>query len=98
MKKTILKNRIPVSLSLSPILEAEHFEPPKNQNKKRILTISLIAFLIALGMSFIAKGLVYLINFITNFSFYGNFSIGHSSPADNSLGIFVIFIPALGGI
>ncbi|MGZ4060565.1 MAG: chloride channel protein [Bacteroidia bacterium] len=97
-KNTILNNGIPISVSLDPVLEPENFEQINNQKKKRILTISLIAFLIAVGMCFISKFLVYLINLITNISFYGKFSIDHSSPANNSLGIFVIIIPAIGGI
>ncbi|MGZ4049281.1 MAG: chloride channel protein [Bacteroidia bacterium] len=97
-KNTILNNGIPISVSLDPVLERENFEQINNQKKKRILTISLIAFLIAVGMCFISKFLVYLINLITNISFYGKFSIDHSSPANNSLGIFVIIIPAIGGI
>ena len=97
-QSTILKTGIPVSISLSPILEAEHIEPLKNENKRRILIISCIALLIAISISFISKLLVYLIDLITNISFYGNFSIHHASPANNSLGLFVIFIPAIGGV
>jgi chloride channel protein, CIC family len=91
-------NRIPVSVSLDPTLEAEHIQPKTAQNKKRLLTISCLAILIAACISLIAKLLVYLINLITNISFHGNFSIAHSSPADNALGIWVIVVPAIGGI
>lgn len=99
MKETdLLKNGIPIAPSLNPTLEAEEFEPRKGENKKRLLTISSVAFLIALLVSFIAKFLIYLIDFFTNISFYGNFSFTHSTPATNSLGIFVIIIPAIGGI
>ncbi|MFA5298018.1 MAG: chloride channel protein [Lutibacter sp.] len=94
----LLNNGIPIAPSLNPTLEAENFEPRKGENKKRLLTISSIAFFIAVLVSFIAKFLIYLINFITNISFYGNFSLSHSTPATNSLGIFVVVIPAIGGI
>lgn len=99
MKKTdLLNNGIPIAPSLNPTLEAENFEPRQGENKKRLLTISSIAFLIAVLVSFIAKFLIYLIDFFTNISFYGNFSFSHSTPATNSLGIFVVIIPAIGGV
>lgn len=93
-----LTNGIPISPSLNPTLQAEHFEPRKGENKKRLLIISAIAFLVAALISAIAKFLIVLIDFITNISFYGNFSLTHTSPAGNSLGLWVIIIPAAGGI
>ena len=99
MKKTsILNSGIPIAPSLNPTLESEHIEPRKGEDKKRLLTISLIAFVVAIIVSFLAKFLIYLINLITNISFYGNFSIDHSTPAANNLGLFVILIPAIGGV
>jgi H+/Cl- antiporter ClcA len=89
---------IPISVSLNPTLEAENIKPKTTQNRKRLLFISALAVLVAVSISFIAKILIYLINLITNISFYGNFSIGDESPANNTLGIWVIFIPAIGGI
>jgi CIC family chloride channel protein len=62
-----------------------------------MLTIAFIAVIIAICISFIAKLLVYLIDIITNISFYSNFSIKPSSPADNTYGLFVILIPIIGG-
>lgn len=97
-KNTILSKGIPISISLSPILDAEKLEPPKVKNKKRLLFISTIALVIALTVSFIAKFLVLLIDLFTNIAFYGSFSIQHSDPANNSLGVFVIIIPTIGGI
>ncbi|MBK7979345.1 MAG: chloride channel protein [Ignavibacteriae bacterium] len=94
----LLNNGIPIAPSLTPTLLAENYEPRNNDNKKRLLTISYIAFLIAIIISIVAKFLVYLIDYFTNISFYGNFSFSHSSPVGNSLGIFVIFVPAIGGI
>lgn len=99
MKKTSLLNSgIPIAPSLNPTLESEHIEPRKGEDKKRLLTISFIAFVVAIFVSFLAKFLIYLINVITNISFYGNFSIEHSTPASNNLGLFVILIPAIGGV
>ncbi len=62
------------------------------------MIISGYAVLIAACISFIAKFLVHLIDFITNISFYGNFSVEHSSPAGNALGLWVIAVPAIGGV
>jgi len=98
MKTNILNNGIPISVSLNPTLESENFEPRKEENKKRLFTISLIASGIAVLVSIIAKLLVYLIDLFTNISFYGNFSGVHKSPADNTLGLFVIIVPAIGGV
>ena len=94
----ILNNGIPISISLNPVLEQAHFQARKPYDKKRIFTISALAVLIAVCISFIAKLLVYLIDLFTNISFYGNFSIEPSSPADNAYGLFVIVIPAIGGL
>ncbi|MEO6901463.1 MAG: chloride channel protein [Bacteroidia bacterium] len=96
--KNILNNGIPISVSLNPLLESENFQNKNPQNKKRLLTISALSILIAISISYIAKLLIHLINLITNISFYGVFSIAPSSPADNHLGLFVIIIPAVGGL
>lgn len=95
---TNLSDGIPISVSLNPALEIENFQPQKDENKKRLLIISSIALIIAVVVSFIAKVLVSLIDLLTNISFYGNFSFVHASPATNSLGIFVIIVPAVGGL
>ena len=93
-----MHNGIPISVSLDPTLEAENIHPRITKNKKRLLTVSFLAVLIAICVSFIAKFLVYLINLITNISFYGKLSLFHSSPADNALGLWVILVPAAGGV
>ncbi len=97
-KTNILNNGIPISISLEPTLEAENIQPKVTPDKKRLLTIASLAIVVAVLISIIAKLLVYLINWVTNIAFYGNFSIAHASPANNTLGLFVIVVPALGGI
>lgn len=89
---------IPISVSLNSTLAAENIEPKTSYNKKRLVTISLLAVAVAIAISFIAKLLVRLIDLFTNLSFYGKFSFSDASPAHNSLGLWVIAIPALGGI
>lgn len=78
--------------------EAETIEthtPPVN---KRVLLLSLQAIFNALVIGIIAKALIYIIDLITNISFYGKFSFEPSSPAGNHLGPLVIIIPVIGSI
>ena len=53
---------------------------------------------VAVAISLIARFLVTLINVVTNIAFYGKFDLGFNSPANNHLGIWVVLIPAIGGI
>lgn len=90
---------IPISVSLKPdISDKEFMEMNRLYSRKRLVTISTIAVFIAICISFIAKFLIHLIDFITNISFFGIFSPKDVSPADNHLGLFVIAIPAIGGL
>lgn len=93
-----IKSGIPVSVSLKPTLEAEDIRPHVGEDKKRLITISAMAVLVAICISFIAKFLIHLIYFITNVSFYGNTAINDVPPAGNHLGLWVIAIPTLGGV
>lgn len=97
-KKNILNNGIPIAISLKPTLEAENITPQITQNKKRLITIAALAVVIGICISFIAKFLMDFLYLINNLFFYGTFSIAYSSPAGNSLGLWVIFIPAIGGV
>jgi H+/Cl- antiporter ClcA/predicted transcriptional regulator len=98
MTNRLTQKKIPISVALDPTLEAEDIKPVSVSNKNRLLLIAALAVLIAAVISFIAKGLVYLINLFTHISFYGNFSFASVSPADNYLGIWVIVIPVIGGL
>lgn len=97
MSKSVF-NGIPISVSLNSTLEAEDIQTKSSDNKKRLLFISSLAVLVAVAISVIAKLLVFLINLITNISFHGKFSIADTSPVGNSLGLWVIIIPVLGGV
>jgi H+/Cl- antiporter ClcA len=96
-KNQILQKGIPISVSLSENIENQKSRK-MNQDKSRLLAISSMAVFIAVCISFIAKYLVHLINFFTNLSFYGKFSFVEASPVHHSLGLWVIVIPAIGGI
>src|SRR6185437_2547361 len=94
----ILEQGIPISVSLNSTLEAEHIHPQKNANRLRMLTISGLAVAIAMIVSLVAKLLVLLINIFTNISFHQTVSANYLSPGNNYLGVWVIVIPAIGGI
>ncbi|MBB5394996.1 chloride channel protein [Mucilaginibacter sp. AK015] len=98
MKKSNLKNGIPISPLLNQL---DNAIDPVNKStflKARLLRISVYAVVVAVAISFIAKVLVSLINLVTNISFYGSLSVAFHSPAANGLGLWVIAIPAIGGI
>lgn len=93
-----LHNRIPIAVSLDENLNQPDLSPSLRTDKKRLLYISALAVAIAMLVSVIARLLVYLINLVTNLSFHHTISIGPSSPVTHTYGIWVIFIPAIGGI
>ncbi len=88
---------IPLSTSLgNPFRQASvNRLSPVN---KRVFYLSLQVVGNAILIGVVAKGLVYLIDFITNLSFYGRLSFEPASPADNQLGVLVVFIPIIGAL
>jgi CIC family chloride channel protein len=87
------------SIPISPMLKSiENDANHISVKKSRIIKISFYAVLVAIAISFIAKFLVMLINLVTNVAFYGSFSLDFHSPAGNHLGLWVMIIPAIGGI
>lgn len=98
MTRIKLQNGIPISISLSTEQKAEGVQKLKAYDKKRMLFISAFAILIAVAISFISRLLVLLINFTTQFFFFGKWSVAAANPALNTLSWLVIFIPAIGGI
>lgn len=65
---------------------------------RRTLYISALALINAILVGFIAKALIFLINFFTNVFFYGRISLHEVSPAGNGLGPWVIAVPVAGGL
>lgn len=98
MKKNDLKNGIPISPFLTRL--DNDTDPVKKSTflKARLLRICAYAVAVAVFISLIAKVLVSLINLVTNIAFYGSLSLAFHSPAANHLGLWVIAIPAIGGI
>ncbi|POY39312.1 chloride channel protein [Solitalea longa] len=83
------------SLSLDDNIAVSTTNPIVN---KRLFYLSMQVIANAIIIGVVAKILVALINLFTNLSFYGTFSFHESSPAANSLGLFVIIIPCIGGL
>ncbi|WP_213087112.1 chloride channel protein [Chitinophaga agrisoli] len=88
---------IPLAPSMSPIMGKKSVQTPGGVDK-RVLYLSIQAIFNALVIGLIAKGLVYLIDLITNISFYGKFTFEPMSPANNNLGLTVIAIPIIGSL
>jgi H+/Cl- antiporter ClcA len=89
---------IPIAPSLEPTLADDGVRPRVAPNKRRLIRISLLAVLVAVTISLVARLLVYLINLVTNVVFHGDISVAYHSPADNHLGLWVVIMPALGGL
>jgi H+/Cl- antiporter ClcA len=60
--------------------------------------MSGLAVGVAVLAALAAQLLTRLIGFITNLAFYSRFSTVFSSPADNHLGLAVIFVPIVGAL
>jgi chloride channel protein, CIC family len=70
----------------------------RRSDVKRILYISFLSVVNAVIVGIIAKVLILLINFFTNIAFFGHISFEEVSPATNTLGLFVVVVPVLGGL
>jgi H+/Cl- antiporter ClcA len=64
----------------------------------RLLWIGTLAVAIGVGCAFVAVLLLSLISFFTNLFYFQKFSFDFRSPAENSLGVLSIAVPALGGL
>jgi H+/Cl- antiporter ClcA len=89
---------LPVAPSLDPTLAAAHMPRQFRPLDRRVLWIGFVAMLLGLAVAIVAKLLTALIGLITNLAFYGRLSTSFVSPAGNHVGLWVIVIPAIGGI
>jgi H+/Cl- antiporter ClcA len=64
----------------------------------RLLRIAALAAVIGALSTVAARVLLTMIRFFTDLFFYGKFSFAELSPADNTLGAWVIGIPVIGGL
>ena len=89
---------LPVAPSLGPAIEQLHLPHATEENRARIVYISLLAIGAAIAAAIAAEVLVGVIALVTNLAFYGRISYTAVSPAHNQLGAGVIMVPVLGGI
>jgi chloride channel protein, CIC family len=89
---------LPVAPSMGPTLETVVTPQIPTTVGARVVVMSFIATLIGLAAGLIAQILLALIGLITNLCFYGRLTTQFLSPAANHLGLFVIVVPALGGV
>lgn len=64
---------------------------------RRIFLLSLQALVNAILIGFVAKGLVWLIEMITGFSFFGKWTLA-TSAVGHHLGWLVVAVPVIGGL
>lgn len=93
-----LKDGIPISVSLEPSLQQAHVKGGLGTDKRRLLWITVLAVATAVVIGFLAKGMVLLIDLITNIAFHGTFSLAYVAPGQNTLGWWVVAIPVVGGV
>src|SRR5436190_1238594 len=91
---------LPVSPSLGPTLARAAVPAETTLVDLRVVFISLLAIVIAIIAGHVAQALMHLIAFVTHLSFFGriSFDVASARPAENHLGLWVILIPAIGGI
>ncbi|MDR3690769.1 MAG: chloride channel protein [Fimbriimonas sp.] len=65
---------------------------------RRVIALSAMAIVIGCISTLVAYALLWLIAVITNISFFGRLSSAGTTPAQSHLGIWVIAIPAIGGL
>lgn len=80
------------------MLDATNFPRESARIDKRVVIVSLSAMALAVAAVFVAQALVRLIALVTNLSFFGIFSFALTSPAGNTLGLFVLIVPVIGGL
>ena len=80
--------------------DADYKHPPTNHplDNFRMLLISSLAAAIGLIAGCLAYGLYTLIALLTNLIFYQRFGLNLPSLKNNPLGLWVLIIPALGGL
>jgi len=79
-------------------MESPEIRTPSLGAPDRTLAISGLAVGVAVLAALAAQFLTRLIGFITNLAFYSRFSTSFTSPADNHLGLGVIFVPVIGAL
>jgi CIC family chloride channel protein len=82
----------------APLVERSHAAQPTAAAGYRLVFISLLAAAVGILAGVIAYVLYDLIGLFTNLAFYHEFSFHFRSPEQSPLGIWIIFIPVVGGL
>jgi CIC family chloride channel protein len=90
--------RVPIAPSLAPTLAQVNAPTPRANVDARVAVIGCIGIALGITAAFVARILTSLIGFITNLAFYGHASVTSAGPAENHLGLWVIVVPAIGGL
>ena len=85
-------------MSTNVEITAHHDQLADYTRDTRILILTLMALVIGGVTAVIAYVLVRLIALVTNLAFYQQFSFGDSTPGTATLGYWMIFVPAIGGL
>ncbi|HEU5453854.1 MAG TPA: chloride channel protein [Terriglobales bacterium] len=64
----------------------------------RMITMSLLGVVVGCMAGLVAEGLLRAINFISNVCFYGRFSSAYLPPNYAKLHVWMLFLPAIGGL
>ncbi|HEY2387670.1 MAG TPA: chloride channel protein [Candidatus Binatia bacterium] len=91
-------DRLPVAPSLAPTLAAANVPRPSVLVDRRVVLVSALAIVIAVGATLVARLLTALIGLITNLAYYGRVSTAFVSPADHHLGVASVAVPVVGGL
>jgi len=86
-----------ISPSLDLVSQAAHVPPETSLVDRRVVLLSGMAIAMGVMASVVAIILIRMIYFFTNFAFYHHFSFAEAGPAGNTLGVWVIFVPIIGG-
>lgn len=89
---------LPVAAGLSDVLKDACVPHQATLVDRRVLLISVLAILLGFAAAFVARGLIAVIDLVTNAAFFGRISLHPASPAKNALGLLVILPPIIGGI
>ena len=89
---------LPIAPSMGPALESILMPVRTTAVNGRVLFITLIAVAIGMAAGLVAQILLSLIALITNLVFYGRLALQFASPSGNHLGLWVIIVPAVGGL
>src|SRR5690606_26545023 len=89
---------LPVSPSMGPAIEDALLPVERSVVDRRVMYLSGGCILLGAAAAVIAQTLIHLIALITNLSFFQRFSFENVAPAAANPGIWVIAVPAIGGV